>query len=402
MESIEKQFFFSQYHVLDLIRDTSKSKIERVFYNPCQSVCILKTYYDRDLEEIYLKLKGIHHPNLTTVYDVLYCDGNTYIVEENIDGETLAEYLQINGKFSEKEVIFIIKEVCSGLEVLHNQNPPLIHRDIKPGNIMMRSDGSIKLIDFDTVRCYKEKESQDTILLGTKEYASPEHYGYGQTGIGSDIYSIGVTMHEMLTGKMLENHKVIYKGKLRSVICHCIQVDSAKRFHSVQELKKTLSTYENPWGGLSRNRRKIGILCVASFLAIVAGAFWKMKIVSIEKNVASQMISENKDDFIGKMGTYISTRGGTESYINMDVYDCGNHTINITFRSMTHGGVVSAQGKIMGKYVAEAEGKNVSFSLEWTDDGEVVVTRKGSTGYSDFDEFTENETFIDNSYYQVG
>lgn len=56
----------------------------------------------------------------------------------------------------------------------------------------------------------------------------------------------------------------------------------------------------------------------------------------------------------------------------------------------------------MGKYVAEAEGKNVSFSLEWTDDGEVVVTRKGSTGYSDFDEFTENETFIDNSYYQVG
>lgn len=283
MESIEKQFFFSQYHVLDLIRDTSKSKIERVFYNPRQSVCILKTYYDRDLEEIYLKLKGIHHPNLTTVYDVLYCDGNTYIVEENIDGETLAEYLQINGKFSEKEVIFIIKEVCAGLEVLHNQNPPLIHRDIKPGNIMMRSDGSIKLIDFDTVRCYKEKESQDTILLGTKEYASPEHYGYGQTGIGSDIYSIGVTMHEMLTGKMLENHKVIYKGKLRSVICHCIQVDSAKRFHSVQELKKTLSTYENPWGGLSRNRRKIGILCVASFLAIVAGAFWKMKIVSIEK-----------------------------------------------------------------------------------------------------------------------
>ena len=336
------------------------------------------------------------------MYDVLYCDGNTYIVEENIDGETLAEYLQINGEFSEKEVISIIKKVCAGLEVLHNQNPPLIHRDIKPGNIMMRSDGSIKLIDFDTVRCYKEKESQDTILLGTKEYASPEHYGYGQTGIGSDIYSIGVTMHEMLTGKMLENHKVIYKGKLRSVICHCIQVDSAKRFHSVQELKKTLSTYETLWGGLSRNRMKIGILCVASFVIIVAGAFWKMKIVSIEKNVASQMISENKDDFIGKMGTYISTRGGTESYINMDVYDCGNQTINITFRSVTHGGVVSAQGKIMGKYVAEAEGKNVSFSLEWTDDGEVVVTRKGSTGYSDFDEFTENETFIDNSYYQVG
>ena len=402
MESSEKQFFFAQYHSLDVIRESEKSKVERVFYYPRQTICVLKTYYGRNLEEMYFRLKEIHHTNLVTIYDVLFCDGDTYIVEEQVDGETLAEHLQKDGIFTEKEVTAIVKGMCDGLEQLHNQKPPLIHRDIKPSNVMLRSDGSVKLIDFDTVRSYKETEEQDTELLGTKEYASPEHYGYGQTGTASDIYSVGVMMHEMLTGKMLENHKVVYKGKLRPVICHCIQVDSEKRFHSVQELKKILSTYEKPWGVLSRNRKKIGIFCVVSFLTVVAGGFWKMRMVSVEKSVESRMISENKDDFIGKMGTYISTRGGTENYIDMEVYDCGNHTINITFKSMTHGGVVSAQGKIMGKYAAEAEGKNVSFSLEWTDAGEVVVTRKGSTGYSDFDEFTENETFIDNSYYQVG
>ena len=115
MESIEKQFFFSQYQVLDVIRETAQNKVERIFYNPRQSVCVLKIYYGRNLEAIYLKLKKIHHLNLATVYDVLYCDGNTYIVEENIDGETLAEHLQMEGVFSEKEVISIIKEICDGL-----------------------------------------------------------------------------------------------------------------------------------------------------------------------------------------------------------------------------------------------------------------------------------------------
>ena len=213
MESLEKQFFFSRYQSLDVIEESEKSKVERVFYTPRQTACVVKTYYNRNLEELYRRLKEIHHKNLEAVYDAFFCDGNTYVVEELIDGETLAEYIQMEGLFTEKEVLSIIKEVCDGLEKLHSQNPPLIHRDIKPGNVMLRSDGSVKLIDFDTVRSYKDTKNQDTVLLGTKEYASPEHYGYGQTGITSDIYSVGVMMHEMLTGKILENHKTVYKGR---------------------------------------------------------------------------------------------------------------------------------------------------------------------------------------------
>ena len=223
---------------------------------------------------MYLKRKKIYHVNLVTIYDVLFCGGNTYVVEEHVDCETLAEHLQMEGVFTEKEVISIVKGVCDGLEQMHSQNPPLIHRDIKPSNVMLRADGSIKLIYFDTVRSYKETEEQDTVLLGTKEYASPEHYGYGQTGITSDIYSVGVMMHEMLTGKILENHKAVYKGSLLPVINRCIQIESGKRFHSVKELKKILITYEKPWGILSRNKKRIGAICFSVFLIVIAAVIW--------------------------------------------------------------------------------------------------------------------------------
>lgn len=277
METLEKQFFFSQYRLLDVIAESPKSKVERVFYIPRQTVCVVKTYYNRNLEELYQRLKEIHHKNLTTVYDVFFCNGDTYVVEEHIDGETLAEHIEMEGVFTEKEVISIMKQVCDGLQQLHCQNPPLIHRDIKPSNVMLRSDGSVKLIDFDTVRSYKEAKKQDTVLLGTEEYASPEHYGYGQTGITSDIYSAGVMMHEMLTGKILENHKTVYEGRFLPVINRCIQVDSGKRFRSVEELKKMLITYEKPWGILSRNKWKIAIFCTCVFVIVIGGSVWNAK-----------------------------------------------------------------------------------------------------------------------------
>ena len=120
------------------------------------------------------------------------------------------------------------------------------------------------------------------------------------------------------------------------------------------------------------------------------------------KETENEVIDQNADSFIGAMGQYISTSGGTENYVNMEIYDSGNDSINITFKSMTHGGVVSAQGKIIGSDTVEADWNNVHFTLEWTDAGNVLVTREGSTGYSDFDKFTEYETFINNSYYQEG
>lgn len=272
VENLENQFFFGQFKSVCTIAESEKCRVELIFYEPRQTVCVLKTYFNRDLSDVYCKLKQICHENLVAVYDVLFFDGKTYVIEENIDGATLAERLCMQGTFSEKEVISITEKVCEAMKQLHNQTPPLIHRDIKPSNVMIQEDGTIKLIDFETVRTYRENNTKDTVLLGTEEYASPEHYGYGQTDVTSDIYSIGVMMNELLTGEILAEHKATYKGKLLPVINRCIQIDYNKRFQSVQELQNVLSTYEKTWGILLRNKKKFFAGCVGILVILVLSA----------------------------------------------------------------------------------------------------------------------------------
>ena len=317
-ENLEYQFFFSSYKSIKTLVSSEDKKIEQIFYEPRQAVCILKIYYGRDLTSVYQRLKEIRHENLAAIYDAIIYDGNTYIVEEAIDGETLEEYLKNEGIVSEEQVIHIVQEVCDGLQILHEQKPPLIHRDIKPSNVMIKEDGSIKIIDFDTVRFHKDNEECDTILLGTKEYASPEHYGYGQTDITSDIYSIGVMMNELLTGEMLSDHKATYKGRLLPVINCCIQVDFRKRYQSVKELRRIITSYQYPWGILLRNKRRITVCCIISMAILILSVSvmknrnaWPDLLKAYEEETNPFLILENS-----KVDKKLKTLLGTEySYV---------------------------------------------------------------------------------------
>jgi len=255
MLNIRYEFIMSQIQHIRDMNETEKTKISLVFYEGCQGPCVFKVCKNRNLSDVYQALMEIRHPNLAIVYDCVYENGNTYVLEEYIPGKTLMEILAEKGTFSEEETTRIMIELCGGLETMHQHEPPIIHNDIKASNIMIREDGVVKLFDFDISRIYKEGSFKNTKLMGTYEYAAPEHYGFGQSEPCTDIYSLGITMHEMLTGVGLDhNHNVTYQGCLAKVVKKCVEIDRKKRYASASLLRADLEKVQKP------NRHMRGIV----------------------------------------------------------------------------------------------------------------------------------------------
>ena len=154
MSELRYEFIMSQIKHIRDIKENEKTKISLVFYEGCQAPCIFKVCKNRNLLEVYQALMEVRHPNVAMIYDCIYEDGNTYVLEEYIMGKTLAEILEEKGTFSEKETTRIMVDLCKGLDVLHHHSPQVIHNDIKTSNIMIKEDGSVKLFDFDISRIY--------------------------------------------------------------------------------------------------------------------------------------------------------------------------------------------------------------------------------------------------------
>jgi len=152
-------------------------------------------------------LARLKHPNLPSIYDYFTEGGRCYVVMDFIEGETLEDYLAQGGNgrppgipLSVSEVLQIGIQLCNVLDYLHTRQPAIIFRDLKPANIMRASDGQLYLIDFGIARIFKQGKTNDTTALGSPGYAAPEQYGKAQSTPRSDIYALGVTMHELLTG----------------------------------------------------------------------------------------------------------------------------------------------------------------------------------------------------------
>src|SRR5258708_24438437 len=149
-----------------------------------------------------LMLGGLMHPSLPRIYDHFAEAGSWYLVMDFIEGETLEERLQkaSGGYLPVEEALAIGMQLCAVLGYLHTRQPAIIFRDLKPANIMVTPDGNIYLIDFGIARLFKPGQAKDTIAFGSPGYAAPEQYGKAQTTARADIYSLGATLHQMLTG----------------------------------------------------------------------------------------------------------------------------------------------------------------------------------------------------------
>lgn len=148
-------------------------------------------------------LAALAHHNLPRIYDSFSEQGRSYLVMDYIEGKTLHTILkEYNGQpLPVAQVLSYAHQLCDVLSYLHQQQPPIIFRDIKPTNIMVTNNGHIFLIDFGIARVFKEGQVQDTILLGSPGYAPPEQHGLTQTSPRSDLYALGATLHYCLTGR---------------------------------------------------------------------------------------------------------------------------------------------------------------------------------------------------------
>ena len=142
---------------------------------------------------------GLTHPNIVNVFDVGDDEGVYYIVMELIEGITLKEYIAKKGKLSIKEATSIAIQVSMGLEAAHNHG--IVHRDVKPQNIIISTDGKVKVTDFGIARAASSNTISSNVM-GSVHYSSPEQVRGGYSDEKSDIYSLGITLYEMVTGRV--------------------------------------------------------------------------------------------------------------------------------------------------------------------------------------------------------
>ncbi len=146
-------------------------------------------------------LVQLNHPNLPQVSDFFEEGSKAYLVMEFIEGKTLEQVLDdAHGPLDEYLVLGWAVQLCSVLQYLHNRQPPIIFRDMKPSNVMLTGDNQLKLIDFGIARIFKASATKDTTLLGSQGYAPLEQYGRSQSDPRSDIYALGATLYHLLTG----------------------------------------------------------------------------------------------------------------------------------------------------------------------------------------------------------
>lgn len=230
-------------------------------------------------------LKHLHHPNLPDIIDVIEDEDTLLIVMDYVEGNTLGQRLAEDGAQPQEDVIRWAMQLCDVLGYLHSQEPPVIYRDMKPANVMQRPDGSICLIDFGTVRRYREQSFEDTVCLGTLGYAAPEQFGgRGQTDARTDIYGLGATLYHLLTGVSPAMEPPYYRmplmreinpalsGGLERIIQICTQENPKDRYQSCAQVRYALEHYE-AMDASCRKRQRCRLL---GFLAAIvcAFAFW--------------------------------------------------------------------------------------------------------------------------------
>ena len=283
-------------------------------------------------------LKELKHPYLPSIADIIENDDTIIIVMDYVEGRPLSDILSEEGVIEEDKVADYAIQLCDVLDYLHSQNPPIIYRDLKPANIMLRPDGKITLIDFGTARKYNYDSVSDTTCLGTIGYAAPEQFAgetLRQTDARTDIYNLGATMYHLLTGvNPSEPPYELYpirrwdeslSNGLEKIILRATRKDPDKRFNDCKEMSYALQHFRDLDDSYIATQKKKIYLFAASL--ILSFTFFSMAIVV--NGMEKREISKVYNNYLSEAALKIAS-AGSENVVNSDILKLFRDAINIS------------------------------------------------------------------------
>lgn len=198
-------------------------------------------------------LKDMEHPGLPVVYDYFEEEGSTFLVMEYVEGMTLRQYLNQHKRVGERQAVKWAVDLCRILQYLHDRHPAVIYRDLKPENIIIRQNGELKLIDLGGAVRYACGREREELCAGTVGYCPSEQWKGGRADVSWDIYSLGVVLHEMLTGHhpgkppynnfSLSEYDRSLTGTLEKIIEYCIRKRKGLKYQSMGQVEEALLKY---------------------------------------------------------------------------------------------------------------------------------------------------------------
>lgn len=286
-----------EYSIITEIKKSDKSNVYLASVEGHEYPVIVKEIQHGNIQ-VFEALKEIDSEYLPKIYHVEKIEDGLLVVEEYVDGELLADHLVLR-EITEAECIDIAEQICAALEVLHNHKPAIIHRDVKPSNIIVSPNGKVKLIDYDSSRLYKEESESDTRFLGTENYAAPEQFGYSQTDCRSDIYSLGVVLR-----RFKEFLKPTVIKKWEKIVEKCTLFSPDSRYQSVTEVKRKIEKIRKR-GWIKCN---VGIAVSLMFIAMIVPV---IIYVFAQKDNQSTTLLQSTTSTIERLTTEISTKETT-------------------------------------------------------------------------------------------
>lgn len=222
----------TEYDTLRVLKQSPRGTVSVVRHKKSGTRYVFRRYSGSG--EVYRRLLPVLCPHLPQIMEAAEQDGQTAVLEEYVQGDTLAELL-MGARLTEREARQVTMQLCQALHVLHSMGA--VHRDVKPENVILRGSDAV-LIDFDAARIYKDESESDTQVLGTTGFAAPEQYGIFLSDERADIFSLGVLLNIMLTGK--HPSREMAAGKMGRIVRKCTMTAPEQRYQSARALMEVL------------------------------------------------------------------------------------------------------------------------------------------------------------------